>query len=55
MNALDLNLAQALKLARSKPITLISASERVHSYTLKVNLKLFGPSRDARGRFIRRP
>ena len=53
MNALDFSLAQALKSARSKPIAPISVSQGPAPAILKVNSKLFGPSRDTRGRFIK--
>lgn len=49
MNALDLSLQQALK--RRVPPAPVSPSPQ--PTILKVNLRLFGPARDAKGRFIK--
>ena len=50
MNALDVYLSQALK----HKIVAQPVVKSPEPAILKVNLKLFGPARDSRGRFIRK-
>jgi len=46
MNAIDIHLANRLKKKQPPPVIKAEAP--------KVNLKLFGPRRDAKGRFIKK-